>query len=894
MPGFWDGYQESPGAVAAPARPAAPQPAAPAPAPGGLRGFLGGVYDTVAKPLVNSVGGAISDVPKIGQSVYNLGRIGVDAAKGDMKGAYKATQDQNNLLKSSSFVNNFTNTNDKNYHGGDIGGNLEKSLGKTGGQILNLTAPLTGAESMAGKTGMRLIGTGIGVGAKLGAAGGVANAAAQGGSGKDLFVGGGAGLIQGGLAGGAGGVLGATLGSKLLGGAARGAGNLGKGVAEGITGKTLGGGAAVTPTLGEAGAKLSMADKAATNKAQSAFDQQFLEHFGLAKDTEGINPIVKDMQAHGLEPTVPHMSAYSQAGNGIEGVKNYLLDKHATQAIPVDINSVIDSAIKNQPGIGRDTNTVTQALRSMLSDTLNPSGNITGKYTPQDVYSATKALYNAKSANPAVTAAFKDARSSLTNILNKEGGLSKSIADYKLPTVQEAQASGATVTDATGHGHALAVLDAAGGNESLANAQIAKINAASKFQDLQAAQIPHIRAGDIAKSASEGIDNALPKPVAGNSSTGLPGPFEAIQAAHGNPIAALSVGVKAARSGPVQNTLAKFGTADASQVGPRVASELTPNMPTAPEVGAPVPNMPEQPSPAPAPQPTPPAGSGGPQYRAAYALGNGARNVVDAAGQIPGAIRSMGTPGVGALTGALTGSTAVSAGQGDLNAPPAAPGTMGQVDTSAVDQLGSAAGASATDNPQPTLDASTIPGGTLADYEAEVQADPKNAATYKSIYDAAQAEVKNSVPTKMNATEAKNMTNIQNASITLKQYVDSLNSLSANTRGMGVGPLTALLGKTGHGGSDATTAAYLESKKPELAIQIAQAINNGTKPQGQQIKDIEEMLPSIGDPKAVASMKIQQLAESMSGYLKVAGGSSITNRGSGNTSDVLTQLQGAQ
>lgn len=279
------------------------------------------------------------------------------------------------------------------------------------------------------------------------------------------------------------------------------------------------------------------------------------------------------------------------------------------------------------------------------------------------------------------------------------------------------------------------------------------------------------------------------------------------------------------------------------------------------------------------PPPPPPVGAGGPAAMLSGLAGNAAQS---AGTVLPGGIRNT-------LAGeAGTGMANVSTG---TDVAPVAPG-LGAVGGSQIDQLtGAEQGAM---NPQSTLDASSIPGGTLADYQAEVAADPSHEAYYKNMYDEAQKEIAASAPPKLNATEAKNLTNIQNATQTLSQYVGTLNSLNASTRGAGVGSLSTLLGKMGIGGANATSAAYLQSKRPELAIQIAQAMNNGTKPQGQQIKDIEAMLPSVNDPKALATQKIEQLAQSMQAYLNTAASASVSNRGSGNTSNLLSQLTGGQ
>jgi len=161
---------------------------------------------------------------------------------------------------------------------------------------------------------------------------------------------------------------------------------------------------------------------------------------------------------------------------------------------------------------------------------------------------------------------------------------------------------------------------------------------------------------------------------------------------------------------------------------------------------------------------------------------------------------------------------------------------------------------------------------------------------YEQIYADAQKQIAANGPQKLNATQAKNLTNIQNATAALHNYVSGLNELSSNTRGAGVGHLSALMGKFGLGGSDATGAASLEAAKPELAIQLAQAMNNGQKaPQGLT-KEIEGMLPSVGDPKALAEQKIQRLAENLSSYLKIAATASTSDRTSGDTSSVLQAL----
>jgi hypothetical protein len=836
----------------------APAPQATAPSGGG--GILGFLYNHLVAPTASEVGGAISDIPKIGQSAIDLGKIGAGLATHNNKAATNALNDANKVATSSHFFNSGGIQAEKNAvaNGKNFGSTLEAGLGGGGNQVLNLLAPVAGGESLAGTAGFDAIKAGAGLGAKIGAASGVSNAAAQGGTGEQLFSSG----VTGGLLGGATGAFGSGAGLGL----GKLAGKLGN-TSETTAAPTNNG--IFSKSAANAGMRAAQVDK-----AQQAIDFPADTKAQVAAATshdKGANPVgfnqVSDfVRGLNMPADAQHMENTSNFLGGAIGGNL----KDITNNIPAQIDNPVNTAtaaIKENTGtLGNLSRNGSGAAASTLKTVTNATSGIQNGSSVSDVLGAISKLEQAKAGigqsvamgHPVASgqqAVYQRVIDSLHAGLNSTG-VNKAVADFKVsPELENA-----------------IKLDATDNQVSPEAAQhvIDTLNNAKSYGDLRSAMQPGVVAGKLAKIAKDTAAARIPE-AGGKANPGIPS-WELATSLHNPAYLAAAAAKMAGKSNIVDSTLAKVnpGAFEAGKTTAMAADEAT-----AQKLA--------MPGGAPATAPTlPPTAQGA----------AGVTSPLQPPAP-PGAIGTLTNPAsVQATAGAATGQAASQEGQA-LSAPNPNQGQPQNLDVSGLTQ-GVNNAASAADSTQPTLDASSIPGGTLQDLQAEVQADPKNASIYEQIYSDAQKQVAASAPPKLNATEAKNLTNIQNATDALNNYVSGLNSLSSSTRGAGVGTLTALLGKVGLGGTNATTAARLESSKEELAIQLAQAMNNGTKPQGAQIEQIKAMLPSISDPKALAMQKIEQLSQNLSAYLGTAANASVANRGSGTASSILGSLAGGQ
>lgn len=927
---------------------------------GGLAAFL---FNNVIQPSANSIAGGLSDIPRIGESVVNLGKIAAGEATGNKTAVNNAVSNQNAVLNSSNFRQNFEDP------------NIEKALGKTTGQVLNLAAPSLGGEALAGKTGLQAVKAGVGVGAKVGAVGGAAGSAAQGGNAADVTSGAVSGLEQGALAGGVGGGVAGVAGSKAA------SSVLSKLSGKGAAQDVAGAGADTASGNVSGGLFPKAAAKAGQRAADNTMAQQATDFAGATKtDLKGATSYDKQGNPVGLRQVSGFlrgvdMPAHAQNMETLNETSGPILGgtlQDMTQGVTVDgskastigRNSIIHNLGNFSKG-GETSSTADMALRNVRQAT----SKLTNSSPVGDVLDAMSQLegQKAKLSGPlragnskAVqeSQVYNDVLDHLHSTLDSSG-VNEAVKNY---TVSPDLA-----------GKIQQNVSELGGSPKLAQHYIDTLDNARSYSDVRSGMQMGQVAGNLNRVAKETFASSVPEAGAKKVGAGIPS-WELAMAVHNPAYLTAAAGRLATNAGIADRITGRLNprvfsaardqglapdaiTADklnrpgvggapavtSAKTSPMSIEAATHPAQTAPPVTNP--SSVQEPSgaggigsditaaPAP-PEPTQVPVSGdntngsvpvnvpaSPLDQALLKVGAGAHqiagavqpvlNTVDdaarnAASAIPGAVGGAvrgvaGVPGqtaaaltnpsnLGSLIGQATGEAASSVGQNPNASVPS--GATAGVDLSAIDQLTQQA--SDADNPQPTLDPSTIPGGTLADLEQEITADPKNASVYKEIYDEAQKQVAASAPQKLNATEAKNLTNIQNATAALHNYVQGLNSLSDSTRGAGVGQLSALLGKIGLGGANATTAAQLESNKEELAIQLAQAMNNGNKPQGAQIEQIKNMLPSVNDPKALAARKIDQLSTNLSDYLNIASGASVANRSSGNTSSLLAGLTGGQ
>jgi hypothetical protein len=920
-----------------------PQVQAKAPTKSGSGGIMGFLYHNLVQPTVKSAEAVPGDL--VGYTKA-LGQVGGGILEGKTGSALQASkQAALNDIRGTTAGKSLPST-VKGVQQQSAGKALEQAAGNIGNQALNLSAPIGGGEEMAGKEGLKaLVGAGIKTGAKFGAIGGATNAMAGGESGNDILGGAAKGALAGGVVGGAGGILGATA-SKLAGGKLSSAADNNAG---GLLAKTAAkrGANEMTQQVAAERAPFSIVDSKVLQGSRNAQGQQvglaatqsLLRKLGMDTGPAGLHAF-SDLTtgAHGMI-SAEHQNILDNAGNvdvsGINAkVSKILENEHA------ELGGV---------GSGGAADKVNKSIQNMLKGNLTPgesdtpqiaydaAGNPTlaGGEFPGKAASASNVFKTVQGLNkamgnvnmkadsgPATRRVYGAVRDALQDTLNSSG-VNKTVADHKLAPQDEAAIR--------------ATVQTAGQPDSLGDYIVNSINNSKSSPQLSGAQQPGVVAGHIADAFDTELQGVIPqlKDSANQGNwTNYSSALEAAGVMH-NPFQAIPLAFKAAKSGPVQrlagalNPGARAAGADeaATALGANTDPTGLPGMQPAAESTAPAPVQPPPAPPVPTQVPVNAEGAGqatpiptttaptgfaatpfaqqnphvaaavAPLVNGASAVANGVSSLADEARnsdtaaligkavQAPGQIKSaISSPqGVRALTGALTGNATVQAGNGNMTAAGPSQSVPGNLDTSQIDQVGQAADAEANQGSTST-EPSQYP---LANMEADVAADPTHASIYEDYYKFLQTQ---DAGPKLSATQQKNVTNLRDATVALSTYVQGLNSLSSSTRGVGVGSLSALLGKFGLGGADATTAARLESQKEELAVQLATAINNGTKPQAAVIAGIKGQLPSVGDPKSLADQKIDSLTENLQGYLGIGTGAQGTYTGT--TGSQLQALQG--
>lgn len=221
---------------------------------------------------------------------------------------------------------------------------------------------------------------------------------------------------------------------------------------------------------------------------------------------------------------------------------------------------------------------------------------------------------------------------------------------------------------------------------------------------------------------------------------------------------------------------------------------------------------------------------------------NAVRNAVGNA-QLP-------RPNASAVLGSLIGQGGNQIGQSPLTAGATAPAARSVSADTGVDENGTPTQWVSAADAGPTLDASTIPGGTLQEFEAEVSANPKNATIYKDIYDSAQAQVKASIPKAPTAAQASGATSIQDAFGYLDTVEQELNALGGVNAQSGYEAKIPLIGKYLQPG----VTAYNETKF-DAATALAKALT-GRAATSASLKLATESLPSPTDSPSQAAQKL--------------------------------------
>lgn len=667
----------------------------------------------------------------------------------------------------------------------------------------------------------------------------------------------------------------------------------GIGAALGGAGRLIGAGASAAKGLFQAGGKAAaegtaaeakaaggnviqrLLNKQATKGAQNAYADQVGQEFGhggIMESSNGvpINKVLSNLQQHKIAPTVTTMSKYGNAGFAYNDVLNNAIVPKGTP-VNLDLGKIVGESMKSQPGLtvpkgfaGKLVNTIT--------DSLDPTHeNISGLYHPADLLKAAQDLYKVRPGTAAEGAVYNAARKALINAAGEEGGLNAAIKSYKLPSVAEAMSQdGKLLPGASDVEH---ILEQTGHNPTLAQEIVDNLNKAGSIQDIQKAELPHIAANEIASSHAQAIGKALPEAAGrGYSLTGAGGmstAYELGSLAHGNVAAALPLVAKAGIN-PVERLASKFGTADLEQVGPRKIPSLAGE---APSVTKPTATAAEAATSAPGGRanilqrlaggvkdaatlsgpglgegtlaeqlPTLSAAAQGAGGLAKEAAGFGARM---AAAPIAYPLRTTGGI-IKQGAGRAVGDALTSDGQPPEQTPQL-PATAG------MDMAGGAPAPAAAGTGQPMYTAQQL--------VQDIAADPKNAATYQSIY-----KMLNDNSNKPTSTEASTLANGSSA-------IDELTSLQqAIQSGDGsVGPVSGRLRSM----NPFDTQEQALKSNLEIAAQMVAKGLEGGKLSDQDIKRYRQMLPNVNDTTEVALAKIAHvrslLENQLSDYSSLVG-----------------------
>lgn len=418
-------------------------------------------------------------------------------------------QDQNKTLASSNFVKNFTNATTPDYKPTDIAKNLEQSLGKTGGQILDITAPVAGVGSTGAKTLAKL-------GVKLGAVQGASNAMERGNSAEDVV----GNALAGGAVGGATGFVGGGVGSLL--------------------GKVTGSSA----KLGSAAEKFGV--KEGLNKrAQQATDfanvgkSDLKNAMSYTKGGEplGLNGISDHLRSLGMEPNAQNMKLYADTVLGKVGghMQDMLGDVKVPVGSPADVGRefIVSNAgtlggLKSRTGAATDTMQQIRTLTEGLGSTPT-APDVLGTISKLEsaASSLSKAAQNGDRVAVGQQGAYKAVANHLRDALSKHQDVNGIINDFRMP----AAGSQLLRDEVTNQG----------GSDQLSGHILDTLNNAKTYQDLKSAMQPAMVAKDLASSAEEAAQNTIPKslPGAGGGMGDLSTVYEAGSLMRGNPAAAV-------------------------------------------------------------------------------------------------------------------------------------------------------------------------------------------------------------------------------------------------------------------------------------------------------------------------------------------------------------------
>lgn len=591
--GVFDGY-------AGDAQAQVPQPSAAAPSGGGgLAHFL---YSHLVEPTVKSVAAIPGDVAHTGAA---LGTVGGSILSGH-HGAQLAADKQKALdqIRQTTAGKSLPST-VAGVKSGSLGQQLEQIAGNTGSQALAAAAPAMGLET----SGVKGLAT---LGAKLGAAGGVSNAAAQGGGGEQLLSGGLTGGATGAVAGAAGGAVGNAIGrltrgktTPTISGETQPSGMLAG------TAKKAGAKAAQNIKASQEGIDFSAANAAGRTKEALSYDKQ--------GNPVGLTQVSSFLRGLGMDGSAQNMKVLNETSSGVLGGNL----KDITDGVPINVGSPTDigrKAIMDNQGllgsIGRTNKS--GAAGDALAQIRDATSNLNENSTVSDVLGAISNLEKAKSdLGSAVTAgnpkakgqvnAYQTVLDHLHNTLDS-AGVNKAVSDFRVSPTLESQIREDVASN--------------GGTPQLAQHYIDTLDNASGYSKIRSEMQHGVVGGNLSRIAQEAYSNAVPQAAKG-APAGMPS-WE-LAAGMRNPAYLALYGSKLAEhTGMIDRGLAKInpnaynaGKAEGLAPDAVTAQKLArpggastpPTIAPEPQAQAPLPT--EQPSIAPAEQSVPPVSGAG-------------------------------------------------------------------------------------------------------------------------------------------------------------------------------------------------------------------------------------------------------------------------------------------
>lgn len=754
---------------------------------GGLFGF---VRKNLIDPTVNAVSAIPSDVIHAGEA---LGTVGGSILSGH-HGAQLAADKQKALdqIRGTTAGKSLPST-VAAVQAQPIGQQLEQVVGNTGTQILNATAPLAGGGSLAGKVGFKALTTaGAKMGAKLGAAGGVTNAMAEGQNAEQIVGAGGTGALFGAGTGATGNIIGSTVG-KLTGKA---------------TQNSINSGGLLSKSANKAGERAATAEKAAQAvdfagatptdiKNTMSYDKGG-KPIGFAQVSSFMRGLKVPANAQNMEATHDFLTG------SIGGNLKDITDSVATNMVKPD--SIAEEAIRKNRGLlGQINRNGSGAAADTLNHVVQATEGITEGSPVSDVLTAISQLEGARGdLNHSISmgntvakgqdAVYKTVIDNLHKTLDS-AGVNKAVTSFKVtPELEQAIHSDAAQT---------------GVSPEMAQHVIDTLNNSKSYSDLRSAMQPGVVAGKLSRVAKETFSNHVPK-EGKSTNPGLPS-WEVAASLHNPAYLAAGAAKLAGKSGAVDSGLSKINpkSFNAGREGVLAPDEATAQKLAQPGGG-----------PATLPESTPatPAQTS----------------------SITGSLQKMGVPVTTAIAGQAANQVGQNANvQNDTQAAPIETPVQ-NVNDNVTD----------TTN-QPGIDASSIPGGTLEDLQAEIQADPKNAAIYKQVYDEAQKQVSASTPS---PTQLKNQSAIKNAQATLDQIKQSFKAAGGG-QGKLSGTVQSLLGNSG---MNSNVATYNDTATA-LAASLYKALGNTGTISDRDQAMIAKLIPKITDSQTTADAKVAQL-----------------------------------